>query len=410
MKLSLDQLRLVLCLGVNCTIGYGTLFYSFSLLALEIEQSLGWSSHFIYGVYSLGLFVGGFFAPYLGKLLDRYGTRCSMALGSLLMACCLYGLSTVESKSAFVIYLLVLEVFSILVLYESAFVAIVKAYDSGSQPRANDNQRQSMTQITLMAGFASTIFWPLIAFLLTIVEWRDVYFYMALIHLLVCFPLHLYGLNPRYKIDDQPDKPDSSVISMKSKPKVQRKQEWLLALSLAGIAFCINGVQIHFFSITEGLNVEHVVAVLAGTLVGPFQVVSRLVDLLFSRRISPFFLGFISVGLITLGLLLLWLTSFLSQSAVLLFAIFFGMGQGLMYIVRGALPLYLFGSSAYGAVTGRLNGVRISMTAAAPLLISLLISNIAVEYVVIILIFLSLCCYGSLVILSKQSRLDSPLQ
>jgi len=312
----LARLLLVLGLGINCTIGYGTLFYSFSLLALEIEQSLAWTSSFIYGVYSIGLLIGGCCAPYLGRCLDRYGTRYPMAFGSFVIACCLYGLSIMESKIAFVSYLLLLEIFSILVLYESAFVAIVKAETpiapSKKQDKehnsANSSQRRSITYITLMAGFASTIFWPLIAFLLSITEWRTVYECMALLHLLVCFPLHFYCLRFKNLLPSQgltpfsqqcalpvgsshPNNPlDTSLVNEPcdatsaphstasyhaappscSTASAQKKREWLLALSLAGTAFCITGGQIHFFSITQLLSVDAVLAGCVGTIVGLF--------------------------------------------------------------------------------------------------------------------------------------------
>ncbi|EGG92972.1 putative transport protein [gamma proteobacterium IMCC1989] len=420
--------QLVICLGINCTIGYGTLLYSFSLLSLEIEKTFEWSTAFIYGVYSLGILLGGIAAPFLGKALDRYGAQYPMAAGSLIMACCLYGLSITSSKIEFVVYLLLLEVLSILVLYESAFVAIVKAIptkkyntqdhnqtkntDGSLATKIKESTRLSITQITLMAGFASTIFWPLIAYLLSITHWRDVYVMMALLHLIVCFPLHLYCLRTssssyldnaeegRYKKDNH--KVEEKTLAKNpfaKKLKIsgqQWKTELLLALSFGGVAFCVNGLQIHIFSIMEMLTVEHGLAVLAGSLIGPFQVVSRLMDVFLSRRVTPIFLGALSIICMLCGLLFLLSASVISGYTVLLFAIFFGMGQGLTNIVRGAIPFYLFGDQHYGAITGRINGVRIIMTAIAPLSLSMLMHHTSVEAV---LMLLSICLSISLWIL-----------
>jgi MFS family permease len=436
--------QLVICLGINCTIGYGTLLYSFSLLSLEIEESFGWPTAFIYGVYSLGILLGGIAAPFLGKALDRYGAQYLMAAGSLIMACCLYGLSIVNSKIEFVVYLLLLEVLSILVLYESAFVAIVKAiptkkYNTQTHThtqtknsvgslvtRIKESTRLSITQITLMAGFASTIFWPLIAYLLSITHWRDVYVLMALLHLMVCFPLHLYCLSasPKSHLDKvkkNNDKIDSKCLlgsveersikedlveekSLAKSPLAKKlrisgqqwKTELLLALSFGGVAFCVNGLQIHIFSIMKMLTVEHGLAVLAGSLIGPFQVVSRLMDICLSSRITPIFLGALSTICMLCGLFFLVSASVISGYAVLLFAIFFGMGQGLTNIVRGSIPFYLFGDKHYGAITGRINGVRIIMTAIAPLSLSMLMNQTSVE---VVLMLLSICLSISLWIL-----------
>jgi MFS family permease len=429
--------QLVICLGINCTIGYGTLLYSFSLLSLEIEESFGWSTAFIYGVYSLGILLGGIAAPFLGKALDRYGAQYLMAAGSLIMACCLYGLSIFNSKIEFVVYLLLLEVLSILVLYESAFVAIVKAIptkkyktqthtqtknsDGSLVTKIKESTRLSITQITLMAGFASTIFWPLIAYLLSITHWRDVYVMMSLLHLMVCFPLHLYCLRapPKSHLDKvkkNNDKIDSKrlldsveersikedLVEEKSFVKKLRisgqqwKTELLLALSFGGVAFCVNGLQIHIFSIMKMLTVEHGLAVLAGSLIGPFQVVSRLIDICLSSRITPIFLGALSTICMLCGLFFLVSASVISGYAVLLFAIFFGMGQGLTNIVRGSIPFYLFGDKHYGEITGRINGVRIIMTAIAPLSLSMLMNHTSVE---VVLMLLSICLSISLWIL-----------
>jgi hypothetical protein len=424
--------QLVICLGINCTIGYGTLLYSFSLLSLEIEESFGWPTAFIYGVYSLGI------------LLDRYGAQYLMAAGSLIMACCLFGLSIVNSKIEFVVYLLLLEVLSILVLYESAFVAIVKAIptkkyntqththtqtknsDGSLVTRIKESTRLSITQITLIAGFASTIFWPLIAYLLSITHWRDVYVMMALLHLMVCFPLHLYCLraSPKSyldKVKKNNDKIDSKCLlgsveersikedlveekSLAKSPFAKKlrisgqqwKTELLLALSFGGVAFCVNGLQIHIFSIMKMLTVEHGLAVLAGSLIGPFQVVSRLMDICLSSRITPIFLGALSTICMLCGLVFLVSASVISGYTVLLFAIFFGMGQGLTNIVRGSIPFHLFGDKHYGAITGRINGVRIIMTAIAPLSLSMLMNHTSVE---VVLMLLSICLSISLWIL-----------
>ena len=177
---------LVLGLGLNCTIGYGTVFYSFSLMSLQIEDVFGWSSEFIYGIYSLGVLLSGLIAPVIGRYLDRYGVRYLMSAGSIIVAISFFGLATMSNQWEYILWLLLMEVFSILVVYESAFVALTHA--------ARTQARLPITQITLMAGFASTIFWPLISWLLSIVDWRTVYIILALLHIVVCFPVHFWVL------------------------------------------------------------------------------------------------------------------------------------------------------------------------------------------------------------------------
>lgn len=381
--------RLVVALGINCTIGYGTLFYSFSLLSLEIEKAFLWSNEFIYGICSLGLLLGGVLAPFLGKSLDRWGVRIPMSLGSFFMVLCLVGLANIQSRTEFVIFLLLLEALSMLVLYESAFVALTHT--------AGQSARLPITQITLMAGFASTIFWPLISWLLTMISWREVYLFFAILHLVVCLPLHLWvlkgGQHPARK--NSASKASWFVISS------QWRVEAVLALSIGLVAFCINGLQIHMFTILSALRVSDVLAVFAGSLVGPFQVVSRVADMLLIKRINVIDVGVVSVACMFIGVIILLVMNWISLYGVVLFAVFFGLGQGLTYIVRGAIPLYLFGEKNYGTITGRINGVRMMMTAIAPISFSIGMENFGVNNT---LLLVSLCLLLSTMLLYVLKR------
>ena len=342
---------LVLGLGLTCTIGYGTLFYSFSLLSAEFSADFSWSPSFVFGVFSIGIFCSGFFAPYFGRLIDCFGARYPMTLGSLLAAIGLLSLSQVQNQWQFTLALIFTEVVSILVVYESAFVALAQTVKS--------NTRYTMTQITLMAGFASTIFWPLIIWMLTFIEWRSVYIVLALFHLILCLPIHWFVVR------------GNGNLKTKATAKVIQNTSvslWIrisLAIALGVGAFAIAALQIHLFTILEKLNIQSTVAVAIGALVGPSQVFARVLDMLFGRQFSPILLGVISFGLMVLGIVGMLLSTDLPQS-IWLFAIGFGAGQGLSYIVRGAVPLYLFGVKQYGYLTGQLNGIRMIFTAVAP--------------------------------------------
>jgi len=167
----------VLGLGITSTIGYGTLFYSFTIMSLEFENEFGWNKSFIFGVFSLGLLLGGFISPFVGKKLDRYGARFVMSIGSFLAALGMLFISFVETKIGFILSLLYIEIIATFVLYEAAFVALSQI--------AKEQSKITYDPITLIAGFASTIFWPLITFLLQILNWREVYMILSLFHLLL---------------------------------------------------------------------------------------------------------------------------------------------------------------------------------------------------------------------------------
>lgn len=373
--------KLVFALGTTCTIGYGTLFYSFSLLSKEFEQAFGWQSEFIFGIYSLGILLGGVTAPIIGKALDRFGCRLPMAAGSFLMALGLLALATVQNAWQFTFALLFVEALSLLVLYESAFVAL--AHSAGKEART------PITQITLMAGFASTIFWPLLSWVLSWTDWRAAYCLMAALHVLICLPLHYFCIGNHSRIIEKSH-------AQKPTPPIQHdsKKEWVLALCLGASSFVVNGLQIHLFNIMGALNISLTLTLLAGTLVGPSQVTARLTDLLFGRFISPLALGYISHGCLLFGIALLLMyglsQSSIALSLIILFPIVFGAGQGLSNIVRGALPLYIFNAEHYGTITGRLNGVRFVMTAIAPISFTLLMNYWGVKVSLVSLLLLLL--------------------
>lgn len=392
---------LIIGLGISCTIGYGTLFYSFSLLSLEFEKTFSWSSEFIYGIYSLGILLSGIAAPFIGHRLDRLGVYRPMAVGSFVVAMSFYCLSLVETKAQFIAALLLMEIASILVLYESAFVALTHYF--------GQKARSAITQITLIAGFASTIFWPLISYLLSISDWRVIYIFMALLHLLVCLPLHIFLLKPIQRPTKKIDKRVSDNIDVqknikeKSDRQKNRKLEAILSISIGSMAFCIAGLQIHLFGIMSSLQFSEKLAVIVGSLIGPSQVIARFADLLLGKLIQPINLGIISIGSMALGLAALIFSAYFMPLTILLFAIFFGFGQGLTYIVRGTIPLYLFGPNSYGAITGRINGLRMIMTALAPISFSIIIEAFGSIPLLTLLCFIMLISIGLLHYLKTTS-------
>ena len=142
-------------LGVTQTIGYGSLYYAFGVLAAEMAADTGYSLTTVFGLFSLSLLTGGVAAPYAGRLLDRHHPGLAMAGGSLAAALVLALWAAVPGKAAFAVLSVAVGVVSVLVLYEAAFVAAARLCPA--------NARRTITGITLIAGFASTIFWPLTA-------------------------------------------------------------------------------------------------------------------------------------------------------------------------------------------------------------------------------------------------------
>lgn len=380
----------VLGLGVSTTIGYGTLVYAFTLLSLEFERHFLWSKSFVFGVFSLGLLAGGLIAPWAGRSLDKYGARIVMSAGSLLAALGLGLLALVESKLGYVLAMLFTQMSATLVLYEAAFVAFSQI--------AKDKARLPMTQITLIAGFASTIFWPLVAWLLGFLSWREVYGILALLHLLLCAPLHWWVLGRGVKgfVPLKAEKP----LTLEGN---KRTAFVLLGSSFALIAVPIAAIQTHFVGLLNALGVETALAVSLGLLIGPLQVGARVLEMLGARKISPFHSALLSYGLLTVGVWLMLLSG-VDLLFATLFVLFFGAGQGINYVARGALPLAIFGPQGYGHLTGKLNRYKIIAASVAPFSFAYVFEHAGIYPALALLALLATGATALLVRLGKATK------
>lgn len=369
-------IKSVIGLGTTATIGYGTLYYSFTIMSGEIQNEFGWSKLFIFGIFSLGILIGGFLAPIVGKLLDKHGARVIMSIGSLLAASGLFMISFIQNEWHYIGAILFLEIVSTLVLYEAAFVAFSQL--------VGDKARLPITQITLMAGFASTVFWPFISYLLTFLTWRETYQVLALFHFLLAIPIHYFVLKPQLLIDIY-DRPKSLFDDTLDLQNENRKEAFIyISTAFSLIAIPITVTQTHFISLMQGLGYEMATAVFIGAMIGPSQVGARVAEMFFARYFSPIFSGIFSVFMMSVAFFLLLYSGYEFYMAVL-FVILYGAGQGLSDIIRGSIPLYLFGKESYGKTNGKINFFRTIIVALVPFSFAFIIEQWGAYVAVVIL-------------------------
>lgn len=352
-------IKSVLGIGTTTTIGYGTIYYSFTIMSTQIQNEFGWSKSFLFAIFSLGILLGGFLAPTVGKLLDHHGARIIMTVGSFLCFLGLYGISFIETQWQYIVAILFLEIVSTLVLYESAFVAFSQL--------VGNNARTPITQITLIAGFASTIFWPLISYLLTIMHWRDVYLTLGLFHILLAMPIHYFVLKSNLLIDNESkENTMASLPTTLSLQNSERKEaKWYLIFVFSLIAIPVTVMQTHFMGLLAEFGFEMATAVLLGTIIGPAQVIARIFEIAFAKKITPLQSGYYSILVLCVGLVALIFSGY-SYYFALLFVILYGAGQGLVAVIRGSIPLYLFGKKGYGKMNGNINLYRNIVVATVP--------------------------------------------
>ncbi|MFN7024743.1 MAG: arsenite efflux MFS transporter ArsK [Pseudorhizobium sp.] len=353
---------MIWALGATQIIGYGTLYYSFSILAPAMAQDLSLPLDWLFGILSLALLTGGLLAPQAGKWADRYGAGRLMVPGSIAAAVSLGCAAMSSHPVTFALSLVVMELAACFVLYGTAFAAIVQV--GGSPAPA------SITHLTLIAGFASTLFWPLTSALHAHFDWQEIYLLFAALNLGVCLPIHWWISRLPREVDSV--KPVSTAISPQRENRAAGSgvsSQSIFLLMLAGFAvegFVLASILVHMVPLLGALGVG-ASALMVSALFGPSQVASRLLNMVFGGRLSQTVLATISAGLLALALVaLLSTTPWLPGLA--LFAILFGLGSGLASIVGGTLPLELFGRAGYGARLGWVTAARQFSSALAPFL------------------------------------------
>jgi len=364
-------------LGLTQITGYGTLYYSFPVLAPAIAREFALSEQWIFAALSVSLLAGSLLSPTAGRWMDRFGAAWLMTVGSAAAALALVLCALAPGRAIFVTALLAMELTSCFVLYGAAFAAIVQA----GSPQA----QRSITHLTLIAGFASTLFWPLTSALHTHLSWREVYGVFAALNLGLCMPVH-WALLRMARRRSRLAAPATEVHSIAG-PAANgggtldpRSRRMAFLLMLAGFAiegFVLSALLMHMVPLMTALGLG-AAGLFVSTLFGPAQVASRLVNMLFGGRLAQTHLATIAAVLLALGVAVLAATAPWLTGAVL-FAVLFGLGSGLISIVGGTLPLELFGRDGYGARLGWVSAARQFTSALGPFAFAFLMSRTAVE-------------------------------
>jgi MFS family permease len=360
----LSMAPIVLALGLTQIIGYGTLYYSFGTLAPSIAAEFAWPQEWVYGALTVSLLVGGLIAPISGRLSDRYGAARMMCIGSIAAALALAAAAMAPERYSFAVALIACEAASSFVFYATAFTLLVQAAASGAQ--------RSITHLTLIGGFASTVFWPVTSALHEQLGWREIYLIYAGLNLLVAAPVHFWlAGHVRRQRAGAPSTAPGPLAAPLVAPERQAKVIALLMLGFALLSFVASAILVHMVPLLATLGLAGVGAMVAA-LFGPAQVASRLINMQFGKGLSQTMLGVISAGLLPLALVVLALTAPWAPGAAL-FAVLFGLGNGLSSIVAGTLPLVLFGASGYGRRQGTLSSARLVVSALAPVVFSIML-------------------------------------
>jgi MFS family permease len=337
-------------------ISWGTLYYGFAVLVVPMERELGWSRTDLNAALSLGLLTSGLCAFAAGVWIDRHGARGLMTWTSVAGASLLAGWSWIGALHAFYALWALIGVAMAGTLYDPAFAAMTRTF-----PR---DYRRAITAVTLVGGFASTVFIPLIQFLIDRIGWREALLVMAACNVL-CALIHWFLIPPVAATEAARNAPrDRQAL----RAALRRPAFWGLAVCFTALSLAFTAIVFHFVPLMLERGFEMATIVAGYAVIGPMQVAGRLLFVAVSRALSTRLIGTACFALYPVAIAVLLLPA--SDVTLVAFAILYGLPNGIVTIVRGTIVPELFGPAAYGAISGALSTPGILARAAGPVLMA----------------------------------------
>jgi predicted MFS family arabinose efflux permease len=349
-----QRLGVIAALGTAQTLAWGSSYYLPAILGDPIARDLGISSNWFFAAFSGSLVISGLLGPRVGRQIDRVGGRQVLCASNIVLAAGLGLLGVSSSLWTMSAAWLLLGVGMGLGLYDAAFGALGRIY--------GQEARSAITGITLIAGFASTVAWPLSSLGLETIGWRDTCYLWALAHIVIGLPLNLSL--PRTK-------PTHASGTATSKPHISIDRTMvLLSFAFAAAWTVTSAMAAHLPRIVEIFGATPAQAVLAGMMIGPAQVGARIMEASLLSRFHPLLSARLACVTNPIGVCVI---AIFGGTAAPAFALLYGAGNGILTIARGTLPLAIFGPENYAYRLGLIGAPSRICQALAPLAFGLLI-------------------------------------
>jgi MFS family permease len=341
----------VTALGITQILAWGSTLYLLGVLGHPIAVDTGWSYEAIIGGVSLGLLMASIISPRIGRAIGTRGGKLILSGSAVILAVGLVSLGISQSIAWYLASWLLIGVGMGSGLTDAAFSTLGNIY--------GESARGAITSLTLFAGFASTICWPLSAYFVEHLGWRGTCFAYAAIQIGIAFPMLLLALPNRSVFGSSHEHIGTSERAALAAGELPLFA--VLATVVTFSASILSMLGVHLLPVLQARGLELSAAVGLGAIVGPSQVAARVVEMLGGRYYHPVWTMVASTILVAAGIGML-LSDFPSYSAAIAL---YGAGNGIGSVARGTLPLALFGPSRYPALMGRL---------ARPILMSMAVS------------------------------------
>ncbi|KAF0136026.1 MAG: major facilitator superfamily protein [Xanthobacteraceae bacterium] len=391
-------LALAAPLAITQMIGWGTTFWLPAVMVEPLIRDLLISSEAVFGGITIMLLVSAAAGPRFGRIIDGGGTRWAMASGSVCFALAMVALSLSQGLAGYVLAWVLIGIGTPLALTQAAAAAMAQL--------AGPNARQAIGLLMLLGGFASTIFWPLTAFLDATIGWRAMCLVFAALHLLVCAPIHAIFLAPRPV--EEPVRSHASLRPSAPPLNAERRRSAfiLMAIAFSFQGFLTWGLPLQVIEILKAYGHSVAFAIFAGSLMGPAQVLSRLAEVLFGRTTGILTVGVVTAAVMPVAVVL----PILSPGSAILcgaFVVGYGMSAGAMTVVRSVAPLALFGKDTYATMSGWLSLPQNLVFASAPIVYASVMRHWGPTSTLVMSLGAALVALGTMVMLERRFRHDT---
>jgi MFS family permease len=377
------RLGIVVSLGSAQTLAWASSYYLPAILADPIARDLGISSNWFFAAFSASLVISGVLGPRVGRQIDRVGGRQVLCASNIVLAAGLAFLGASGSVWTMSAAWLLLGVGMGLGLYDAAFGTLGRIYGRDA--------RGAITGITLIAGFASTVGWPLSSLGVEAIGWRETCFAWAIAHIVIGLPLNLMLPRAERAV---------ATLGPTVKPHIRIDRTMVfLSFAFAAAWTVTSAMAAHLPRIVEAFGATPAQAVFAGMMIGPAQVAARVMEASVLGRFHPLVstrLACIThpIGAAVIGVL--------GAGAAAAFALLHGAGNGILTIARGTLPLAIFGPENYAYRLGLIGAPSRIAQALAPVAFGLLIEPLG-RGVVVVSAGLSLSALIALMLLRTRA-------
>ena len=385
-------------LGITQVTAWGTSYYCLGVLAKPIAGDTGWATSTIFLGFSVALVVMGVISTTVGRLIDRLGARTVMCAGTVVVSAGLLWLSQVGSVAGYLAAWVVIGVGMRCCLYDAAFAALVQVVPSRG--------RLAISYLTLYGAYASTVFWVIGHYLNVAYGWRGTLAIFALVNLAICLPLNWFGLSRR----EAPLDPKTAAAAKPAAAKVEEGpvltgRRRTIAIALFALVMSLNGfvfgvVSLQLVPLLEAAGLTAAAAVWVASLKGHGQFGGRVVEIFFGRNLKAMTIARIALGVLPPALVILMLAR--GEMALLVsFTLLMGASQGVLTIVRGAVPLALFGTEGYGTVLGLIATPILLVNAFSPSLFALIVDVVGWQSALWVLLAGSLVTWATMELMNR---------